>query len=121
MGSKFDIFPANSRNTLKSRLYSFNSTNLYLPHHPNSNKSKMRESYHVGTTLTKEQWLDALTESTRANPTNIEILQIMYAFEGHKGTYSPIFVIKKLFYTSQKNELFAYSLAKMRSNQNEFA
>lgn len=53
----------------------------------------MRETYHIGTTLTKEQWVDALTDKSITNQTNIDILQTMYSFEGHKAPASQIGLI----------------------------
>lgn len=50
----------------------------------------MRETCHIGTTLTKEQWVDVLTDRTITNQMNIDILQSMYSFEGHKAPASQI-------------------------------
>lgn len=53
----------------------------------------MREPYHKGTTLTKEQWIDVLLDKEITNQTNIDILQIMYSFEGQKAPASQIGLI----------------------------
>ena len=50
----------------------------------------MREDYHTGTTLTKEQWIEALTDKTVTNQANLDILQILHSFEGHKAPASQI-------------------------------
>jgi 5-methylcytosine-specific restriction protein A len=53
----------------------------------------IRETYHIGTTLTKEQWIAALTDKSITNQRNIEILQTMYSFEAHKAPASQIGLI----------------------------
>lgn len=50
----------------------------------------MREPYHKGTTLTKEEWVDVLLDDTITTQQNIYVLQVMYSFEGHKAPASQI-------------------------------
>ncbi|WMJ71641.1 HNH endonuclease [Cytophagaceae bacterium ABcell3] len=53
----------------------------------------MREHYHIGTTLSTEQWVDVLLDKEVSNDTNIAILQTMYSFEGYKIPASQIGLI----------------------------
>ncbi|MDY3530176.1 HNH endonuclease [Riemerella anatipestifer] len=52
-----------------------------------------RETYHIGTTLKKEEWVKALSDESITRPNNIDILQTMYSFEGHKAAASQIGLI----------------------------
>lgn len=49
-----------------------------------------RENYHIGTTLSKEDWIDVLLDSSITNETDISILQAMYSFQDYKAPASQI-------------------------------
>jgi 5-methylcytosine-specific restriction protein A len=50
----------------------------------------MREDYHLGITLTTNEWIVVLQDKTLTNDLDISILQTMYSFEGHKASASQI-------------------------------
>jgi 5-methylcytosine-specific restriction enzyme A len=53
----------------------------------------MRENYHIGTTLTKQEWINVLLDREISTDIDIAILQAMYSFEGHKAAASQIGLI----------------------------
>ena len=50
----------------------------------------MSEKFRTGTTLTTTQWIEVLNNPEITTPKDISVLQIMYAFEGHKAAASKI-------------------------------
>jgi 5-methylcytosine-specific restriction protein A len=53
----------------------------------------MRENYHIGTTLTTDEWTEVLLDRELTNDIDIAILQAMYSFEEHKASASQIGLI----------------------------
>ena len=53
----------------------------------------MRENYHTGTTLTKDEWINVLSDPELTKPLDIDILQVMYSFEDRKASASQIGLI----------------------------
>lgn len=50
----------------------------------------MQENYRIGTTLTKQQWINVLRNEEITKEIDILILQIIYSFEGHESYASRI-------------------------------
>mgnify|MGYP003587801494 CR=1 FL=1 len=53
----------------------------------------MRENYHIGTTLSTNEWINVLRDKEITNDLNIAILQAIYSFEKHKAAASQIGLI----------------------------
>ena len=51
---------------------------------------ELDEPYCVGTSLTKEQWIDVLIDEKVTNQKNISILKELYVCEGHKSSAGKI-------------------------------
>ncbi len=53
----------------------------------------MSDNFHIGTTLTRNQWIEVLFDKEITKPKDISLLQVMYSFEGHQASASQIRLI----------------------------